>query len=86
MGDERRFKQVLINLIKNAYKFTGVGGKIDIQTSYDRESSFMSVFVSDNGAGIEADDIDKLFSRFEKLHRTAELNNEGIGLGLTIVK
>ncbi len=46
----------------------------------------MSVFVSDNGPGIEAKEIDKLFSRFGKLHRTAELNNEGIGLGLTIVK
>ncbi len=46
----------------------------------------MSVFVSDSGPGIEAKDIDRLFSRFGKLHRTAELNNEGIGLGLTIVK
>ncbi len=46
----------------------------------------MSVFVSDDGAGIAAQDIDKLFSRFGKLHRTAKLNNEGIGLGLTIVK
>ncbi len=86
VGDERRFKQVLINLIKNAYKFTGVGGKIDIQTSYDQKSGIMQVYVSDDGAGIAAEDIDRLFSRFGKLHRTAELNNEGIGLGLTIVK
>ena len=86
MGDERRFKQVLINLIKNAYKFTAAGGKIDINTSYDHELSIMSVHVLDNGVGIEADDIEKLFSRFGKLHRTAKLNNEGIGLGLTIVK
>ena len=46
----------------------------------------MSVHVLDNGVGIAANDIDKLFSRFGKLHRTAKLNNEGIGLGLTIVK
>ena len=46
----------------------------------------MTVHVQDNGAGIEPDDIEKLFSRFGKLHRTAKLNHEGIGLGLTIVK
>ena len=46
----------------------------------------MSVYVIDDGVGIAAEDIDRLFSRFGKLHRTAELNNEGIGLGLTIVK
>ena len=54
--------------------------------SYDHELSSLSVHVSDDGAGIAAEDIDKLFTRFGKLHRTAELNNEGIGLGLTIVK
>ncbi len=77
---------MLINLIKNAYKFTSVGGKIEIKTSYDSQLSIMSVHVQDNGAGIAAEDIDRLFSRFGKLHRTAKLNNEGIGLGLTIVK
>ena len=40
----------------------------------------------DTGAGIAPEDIPKLFSRFGKLHRTAEMNHEGIGLGLTIVK
>ena len=42
--------------------------------------------VEDTGVGISAADLPLLFSRFGKLHRTAELNNEGIGLGLTIVK
>ena len=42
--------------------------------------------VHDTGVGIPEAEIEKLFSRFGKLHRTAELNNEGIGLGLTIVK
>ncbi len=55
-------------------------------SSYDQKLSSLSVQVSDNGAGIAAEDIDKLFTRFGKLHRTAKFNNEGIGLGLTIVK
>ena len=42
--------------------------------------------VEDTGAGIAAEDLPKLFTRFGKLHRTADLNHEGIGLGLTIVK
>lgn len=40
----------------------------------------------DTGTGIDSEDLTKLFSRFGKLHRTANLNHEGIGLGLTIVK
>ena len=42
--------------------------------------------VLDSGAGIACEDLPKLFSLFGKLHRTAEINNDGIGLGLTIVK
>ena len=44
------------------------------------------VLVRDSGVGIDAEDFKKLFTRFGKLHRTAEMNSEGIGLGLTIVK
>ena len=54
--------------------------------SYDYCSRFLFAQVHDTGVGIPDDEIEKLFSRFGKLHRTAELNNEGIGLGLTIVK
>lgn len=42
--------------------------------------------VQDSGSGIDARDLPRLFNRFGKLQRTAELNNEGIGLGLTLVK
>ena len=54
--------------------------------SYDYCSRFLFAQVHDTGVGIPEAEIEKLFSRFGKLHRTAELNNEGIGLGLTIVK
>ena len=44
------------------------------------------VHIEDTGVGIAKEDIPKLFTRFGKLHRTAELNSAGIGLGLMIVK
>ena len=78
-------KQVLLNLVKNAEKFTS-NGYIKIKAKYDAEHDDLIVFVEDNGAGIAQEDIPKLFNRFGKLHRTAEMNSEGIGLGLTIVK
>ena len=46
----------------------------------------LCVDVIDTGSGIAAEKMDALFSRFGKLQRTAEMNSEGIGLGLTIVK
>ena len=54
--------------------------------SYNNDSESLIVHVEDTGTGITKEDIQKLFSRFGKLHRTAELNHEGIGMGLTIVK
>ena len=85
LGDERRFKQVLINLVKNALKFTR-RGSIEILTSYDDDQQMLNVQVNDTGSGIAPEDISKLFSRFGKLSRTQNVNQEGIGLGLTIVK
>ena len=85
IGDERRFKQVLINLVKNAMKFT-VTGSISIKACYNNEARSLNVHVVDTGAGIAHAEFSQLFSKFGKLHRTASLNHDGIGLGLTIVK
>ena len=84
-GDETRLKQVLINLVRNAYKFT-TSGKVDVRLAYDVERSVLQGQVKDTGSGIEKQDLAKLFSRFGKLSRTADVNHEGLGLGLTIVK
>ncbi len=85
LGDERRLKQVLINLVKNAKKFTDSGG-IEIKVSYSIEKQSLVMHVVDTGTGIAKQDLPKLFNKFGKLERTAEQNSEGIGLGLTIVK
>lgn len=72
-------------MVKNALKFTQQGS-IEIITSYDTQTGSLVVHVADTGAGIAAEDISRLFSKFGKLYRTAEMNHDGIGLGLTIVK
>ena len=53
--------------------------------SYNPFTEMLTVDVLDTGVGIAAEDFPMLFTRFGKLHRTAEMNSEGIGLGLTIV-
>ena len=86
IGDENRLRQVLINLIKNALKFTEQLGSVTIVPFYDFNTEMLTVEVHDTGVGIAAEDFPQLFTRFGKLHRTAAMNSEGIGLGLTIVK
>ena len=71
--------------MKNALKFTSEGS-IEIRTEYRDDLSLLVVHVVDTGAGIEEEDFPKIFTRFGKLHRTAQMNHEGMGLGLTIVK
>ena len=66
-------------------KFT-FRGHIDLRVNYDSANKLLTGQVRDTGTGIDKDDIPKLFSRFGKLHRTADNNHDGIGLGLTIVK
>ena len=67
VGDSRRFNQVMINLVKNALKFTKKG-LITIRACYRPEPDcLLIVHVEDTGVGIEAQDLTKLFTRFGKL-------------------
>ena len=85
IGDKRRLLQVLINLLKNSLKFTSEGF-ITVKAYFKTATSMLGVEVEDTGVGIAEEDLSKIFKKFGKLHRTADLNNQGIGLGLTIVK
>lgn len=82
-GDQIRLKQILINLVKNALKFTKQGW-IKIIAAYDFEAEMLHIHICDSGKGIKQEDINKLFTMFGKLQRTAEINSEGIGMGLMI--
>ena len=87
VGDEIRLKQVLINLIKNAMKFTThANSQIVLFVAYDFPNEMLRVCVSDNGKGIKQSEQSQIFKKFGKLLRTAKINSEGIGLGLTISK
>ena len=82
-GDKLRLKQILINLTKNALKFT-LNGTIKILAAFDATTDLLKVSVIDSGAGIKASEMASLFQMFGKLNRTAEQNSEGLGMGLLI--
>lgn len=85
--DGDRIEQVVINLIGNALKFTGAGGRIDIALRYSGESETVQVAVSDTGIGIAPDDLEVIFDEFAQLQKNASRGNrDGTGLGLAIVK
>ena len=83
IGDNIRLKQILINLTKNAMKFTS-NGNIEIVASYNEADEKLKIKVSDTGSGISKKDFDKLFKMFSKLEDTDGKNTEGVGIGLVI--
>ncbi|TNV85960.1 hypothetical protein FGO68_gene11327 [Halteria grandinella] len=83
--DQKRFKQVLFNLIGNAIKFTYTGS-ITVNLSTDEDSNSLVADVIDTGIGIKPEDLMKLFQFFGTLSKTKDINRGGMGLGLTISK
>ncbi len=81
--DEVKLKQILINLISNAYKFTD-SGEIEVGCFLNEE--MIVFYVSDTGIGISVKDQTKIFDRFYQVHQVENRINEGTGLGLSIVK
>jgi signal transduction histidine kinase len=81
-GDPRRLKQALFNLLSNAFKFTPTGGEVTLAAR--RIEGGVALSVSDTGHGVPAEDITRIFKKFER--GTAPWRNGGIGLGLALVK
>ncbi len=87
--DERRIRQVLINLLNNAIKFTPTRGNIALNVTIEADnttSSWIRFAVVDTGIGIESSDIDKLFQPFTQLDTALNRQYNGTGLGLALVK
>jgi len=80
-GDERKVKQVLLNLLSNALKFTPEGGRIDV--SAQLQDGVAEVTVADTGVGIAPEDLEAVFEEFRQVG-TADKKVEGTGLGLAL--
>jgi cell cycle sensor histidine kinase DivJ len=83
-GDPRAFKQIVLNLVSNAIKFTERGGKVTVSASV--EGSRLMLRVTDTGVGIAADDLKRVGNPFFQAGKTYQRRHEGTGLGLSIVK
>ena len=83
VADERKVKQVLLNLLSNALKFTPNGGRIDVRARV--RDGDAEIAVADSGVGIAPEHQDAVFEEFRQVGSTAK-NSEGTGLGLAISK
>ena len=83
-ADEARLQEVIYNLLDNAVKYSPAGGKISVRASNDDRQVTFSV--SDNGPGIPARDLPRIFERFYRADKARHRELGGTGLGLSIVK
>jgi cell cycle sensor histidine kinase DivJ len=83
-GDPRAFKQIVLNLVSNAIKFTERGGKVT--AAAEVEGSQLVLRITDTGVGIAADDLKRIGDPFFQAGKTYQRRHEGTGLGLSIVK
>lgn len=89
-GDEIRIKQIITNILTNAVKYTEKGS-ITFSMGYRKLADepgiiILDVKVKDTGIGIKQEDIEKLFSKFERIEEKRNRNIEGAGLGLNITR
>jgi len=84
-GDERAIKQILINLVSNAVKFTPLGGRIEVVGGRASNGDFQ-ITVRDNGPGIPRDKLDNIFQPFNQVDNRFDRQAGGTGLGLALVR
>lgn len=89
MGDDIRLRQILVNLLNNAVKYTHKGTvtlKIMMEQSDEEETAKLYFSVKDTGIGIKQEDMQKLCQPFERIEEKRNRNIEGTGLGMSITK
>jgi PAS domain S-box-containing protein len=85
-ADPQRLKQILINLLTNAVKFTPEKGKVSLDVSTNEERDQILFSVTDTGIGIASEDLKKLFKPFTQLDSSLARQYTGTGLGLALVE
>src|SRR6185436_5232258 len=83
-GDPGRLRQVVSNLVENAAKYTEPGGTITV--TLDQRGDEAVLTVSDNGIGIAADDLERIFEPFTQSHQPLANPSCGLGVGLSVVR
>jgi signal transduction histidine kinase len=82
LADERRLRQILLNLLGNAIKFTGRGGTVSLAAS--RHGRSVHLEVRDSGVGIPSEKLEVIFQEFTQLNSGRARSQEGTGLGLPL--
>lgn len=88
-GDTGKLKQIILNLLTNAVKYTDKGFikyRIECINDYKNNQTKLIITVTDTGRGIKKEDIDRLFKKFERLEEDRNTSIEGTGLGLAITE
>jgi signal transduction histidine kinase/ActR/RegA family two-component response regulator len=83
-GDEARLTQVFTNLLNNAAKYTDAGGRVELVVAPDADAAVVAV--RDNGRGLDAAELERVFDMFFQAERDRDLSQGGLGLGLSLVK
>ena len=83
-GDERKVKQILVNLLTNAVKFTPEGGQVKVDARLGDSAAIVSV--ADTGIGIAPEDQEAVFEEFRQVGTNYAQKREGTGLGLTLTR
>lgn len=83
--DRTRMRQVIANLVENAFQHTQHGGRVTVLAERDGPAN-VAFSISDTGAGIPADQLDRIFDQFYRIDPSRNRATGGVGLGLTIVK
>lgn len=86
-GDDKRIRQILLNLLTNAVKYTNHGMvEMKVRCRIENENAILHYSVKDTGIGIKKEDIGKLYDAFQRLDMTKNRDIEGTGLGMNITQ
>lgn len=84
--DSEQFQQIITNLVENAAKYSPEGTTITIRTDFSSTPEFISIKVIDQGVGIKAENLSKIFEKFSRVDNPLTRKVQGSGLGLYITK